>query len=98
MALLLLLTTAVFWLASPAAAYDAAQPPIAESTSTPVSPSTSVPTPTTHSYEDEHSEQQPEGSSPALWILAGAVLGLVTIAVILLRAGGSPRHQVTRGT
>ena len=97
-AFLLLFAVAVFGLASPAAAHVAAEPPPAEPTSTPTSASTTVPTPTTHSYDDKHSEQQPEGSSPALWILAGALAGLVAIAVILMRAGKSPRHQITRGT
>ena len=56
---------------------------------TSATPSPGTPVPTSHSYDDEHSGQQPEGANPALWILAGAAIGLVSIAVILLRAGGS---------
>lgn len=52
-------------------------------------PAPSGPTPTTHSYDDSHTEQQPVGSSPALWILAGALAALVVIAVILIRTGRS---------
>ena len=70
--------------------------PSAQSASTTTSQSPAVPTPTKHSYDDSHSEQKPEGASPALWILAGALLGLIAIAVILLRAGKTERHHLTR--
>lgn len=97
-ACLLVFAFAAFGLASPAVAPVAAEPSLVERTSTPVPTSTNVPTPTptTHSYDDKHSEKRPEGSRPALWILAGAVVGLVAIAVILMRAGNAPRHHVTR--
>lgn len=70
--------------------------PSAQSASTTTSPSPAVPTPTKHSYDDTHSGQQPEGASPALWILGGALMGLMAIAVILLRAGKTERHHLTR--
>lgn len=54
-------------------------------------------TPTEHSYDDTHPGQQPEGASPALWILVGAGAGLIAIAVIALRAGKPVRHHLTRG-
>ena len=44
-------------------------------------------TPTEYSYDDTHPGQQPEGASPALWILVGTVAGLIAIAVIMLKSG-----------
>ncbi len=79
----------------PAAAYAAA-PLRIESTPTPAPPTTAAPIPTTHSYDDTHTDQRREGSSLVLWILAGAAFGLGGIAVILVRAGPSPRHQIPR--
>lgn len=90
----LLFAAAVLAFASPATADLTAQP--AADTSVRPAPSPSVPTPTTHTYEDDHSGQQPDGSSPALWILAGALAGLVAIAIVMIRAGRPPRHQLTR--
>lgn len=83
-------------IASISAASVYAEPSSAEASSTPTSPSPGAPTPTKHSYDDTHSGQQPEGTSPALWILAGAVIALVSIAVILLRARGPARHGLER--
>lgn len=85
---------ALFGTAFMAAASVYAEPSSTEATSVTPSPGTPVPTP--HSYDDEHSGQQPQGASPALWILAGAVIGLVSIAVILLRAGRPASHGSTR--
>lgn len=79
-----------------AAASVYGEPTLTEATSTSVVPSPSAPAPTSHSYDDTHSGQQPEGTSPALWILAGAVIGLVSIAVILLRAGRPASHGLKR--
>jgi hypothetical protein len=87
---------ALLAIASMAAASAAAEPSSAEPTSAPAASSPGVPTPTTHSYDDTHSGQQPEGASPALWILGGAVVGLVAIGVILLRAGRPARHDLKR--
>ena len=87
---------ALFALASMAAASAVAEPWSAEPTPAPAAPSPRVPAPTTHSYDDTHSGRQPEGSSPALWILAGAVMGLVAIAVVLLRADKPARHDLER--
>jgi len=88
---------ALLAIASMAAAPVAAEPSSTEPTSAPAAPSPGVPPPTTHSYDDTHSGQQPEGASPALWILAGAVMGLVAIAVVLLRADKPARHDLKRG-
>lgn len=87
-----LLACAIVGLAAPApaAAFVAADPPPAESTSVRTSSSTTAPP--THSYDDADSEQQSEGSSPALWILAGAIAGLAAIAAVLGRADKSPGH------
>lgn len=94
-ALILLLTTVVLECAPTAASSVAVEPGRASSPTAPASPSPSVPTPTTHSYDDADIEQRSEGSSPALWILVGALAGLVAIGAILLRAGTSPRdHHV----
>ena len=71
--------------------------PSTQSASTTTSQSPAAPTPTKHSYDDAHTSQQPEGASPALWILAGAVVGLIAIAVTMLRAGKPERHHLTRG-
>jgi hypothetical protein len=70
--------------------------PSVQSASTTTSQTPAIPTPTKHSYDDSHSGQQPEGASPALYILGGALFGLMAIAVILLRAGKSERHHLTR--
>ncbi|MDW5613873.1 hypothetical protein EV589_5708 [Mycobacterium sp. BK558] len=74
----------------------AAEPSSAQ-TSSIAPPRPAVSTPTEHSYDDTHPGQQPEGASPALWILVGAVAGLIAIAVIMLRAGKPVRHHLTRG-
>ncbi|SEH55132.1 hypothetical protein SAMN04489835_1317 [Mycolicibacterium rutilum] len=70
--------------------------PSVQSASATTSQTPAIPTPTKHSYDDTHSGQQPEGASPALYILGGALLGLMAIAVILLRAGKTERHHLTR--
>lgn len=83
-------------LASSVAATVVAEPTSAQASST-VSPRPAGPTPTTHSYDDPHTGQRPEGANPALWILAGAVAGLIAIAIVMLRAGKPPRHHLSRG-
>ena len=73
-----------------------AEPTSTQDSST-VPPTPAETTPTTHSYDDTHTGPQPEVANPALWILAGAVAGLIAIAVIMLRAGKPPRHHLSRG-
>lgn len=85
----LLFATAAICLTALSAATITSSPVAATATTT---PSTTAPTPTSHSYDDSHSGQPPEGSSPALWILVGAVVLLVAIAVTLMRANKSTRH------
>ncbi|MDN4516784.1 MULTISPECIES: hypothetical protein [Mycobacteriaceae] len=82
-------------LASTVAANVAAEPTSAQATST-APPRPVGSTPTKHSYDDTHPDQ-PEVANPALWILGGAVAGLVAIAVIMLRAGRPARHHLNRG-
>ncbi len=55
-------------------------PPLVAATSTPSAPAT-------HSYDDGHTDDRPEGSGPALWILLGAVSGLSLIGATLLWSG-----------
>ncbi|UXA11119.1 hypothetical protein KXD97_24170 [Mycobacterium sp. SMC-8] len=87
---------ALVGLASTGAPTAAAEPTSGQTSS--IAPTHSAgPTPTKHSYDDTHTGQQPEGVNPALWILAGAVIGLIAIAVIMLRAGKPVRHQLSRG-
>ena len=78
------------------AATSAAAHASAEPTSAPAAPSPAAPTPTEHSYDDAHSGQQPEGVSPALWILGGAIAALIAIGVVLQRAGEPARHDPKR--
>lgn len=91
-AIVLAFAAVLFGLATNTAPSISAEPTPSATTS----PSAAVPTPTKHSYDDKHSEQQPEGASPALWILGGALIGLIAIAVILLRAGKTERHHLAR--
>ena len=95
-ALVVAVVATLLGLASTGAPSVAAEPSSAQ-TSSIAPPRPAVPTPAKHSYDDTHPGQQPEGASPALWILAGAVAGLVAIAVIMLRAGKPVRHHLTRG-
>ena len=81
-------------LASTVTATVAAEPLSAQGTST-ATPRPVGSTPTKHSYDDTHPEQ-PEVANPALWILGGAVAGLVAIAVIMWRAGKPARHHLNR--
>lgn len=60
-------------------------------------PSPTIATPTTHSYDDSHTDQQAPGSNPALWILAAAAICLAVIATIMFRAGRPPRTHLARG-
>lgn len=94
-AIMLVFAAVLIGLFSNAVPSGAAEPS-AQSASTTTSQSPDVPTPTKHSYDDSHSEQQPEGASPALWILGGALLGLIAIGVILLRVGKTERHHLAR--
>ncbi len=86
----------VVGLASTVASTVAAGPTSAQATST-APPRPAGPTPTKHSYDDTHTGQQPEVANPALWILAGAVAGLIAIAAAMLRAGKPVRHHLSRG-
>ncbi len=83
---------------SPVGAYSIEAPLPTDSASAPAAPTTAVPTPTTHSYDDAHTEQKPAGSSLVLWILAGAAIGFGVIVALLIRAGPSPRHEIPRRT
>ena len=65
--------------------------------STSSTPSPTITTPTTHSYDDSHPDQQESGSNPAFWILGAAALGLIIIATIMFRAGRPPPVQLARG-
>ena len=94
---LLAATAALLGLVSIVVPAAAAEPSSVQGTSSTAPPSSAGPTPTTHSYDDTHTGEQPEGASPALWILAGAVAGLIAIAVVMLRAGKPPRHHLRRG-
>ncbi|MBU8827013.1 hypothetical protein [Mycolicibacterium goodii] len=60
-------------------------------------PSPTVSSPATHTYDDGHTDQSSTGSNPAFWILSVAVIGLIAIAVIMLRAGRPPRTHLSRG-
>ncbi|MCG7594890.1 hypothetical protein MJO55_28470 (plasmid) [Mycolicibacterium rufum] len=95
-ALVVVVAATLLGLASTGAPSVAAEPSSAQ-TSSIAPPRPGVPTPAKHSYDDTHPGQQPDGASPALWILVGAVAGLVAIAVIMLRAGKPVRHHLTRG-
>ncbi|MGW0163083.1 hypothetical protein ACWDUN_27560 [Mycobacterium sp. NPDC003323] len=72
----------------------AAAPPVYGSTSSAQSPGIS--TPATHSYDDGHTDQSSAGSNPAFWILSVAVICLIVIAAIMLRAGRPPRAHLSR--
>lgn len=65
--------------------------------STSSTPSPTITTPTTHSYDDSHPDQQESGSNPALWILGAAAIGLIIIATIMFRAGRPARVHLARG-
>lgn len=70
-----------------------AAPPVVSATT---SQSTTT---TTHSYDDAHTTEDRTDSLPALWILTGAVVGLGTIAAILILRKPEGRHsQVTDDT
>ncbi|TQR87683.1 hypothetical protein D8S82_05695 [Mycobacterium hodleri] len=92
-AVLLLLTAVILACAPHAVASVDVEPPRMPSSTAPASPSPPAATPTKHSYDDADIKQRSEGSSPALWILLGALAGLVVIGVILLREGTSPRDR-----
>lgn len=71
--------------------------PIHAGATTSPAPSPTITTPTTHSYDDSHTDQQAPGSNPAFWILGAAAICLVAIATIMLRAGRPARTHLARG-
>ena len=58
-------------------------------------PSQVISTPVAH--DDEHTDRSAPGANPAFWILSVAVLCLVAIALIMVRAGRAPRAHLSRG-